>query len=106
MTRVMTIVTKTKLKAQMLAIFREIEASGEELIVTDHGKPVLKIVPLETSQNANDVFADARNRLAEQGVQYSAEDLTEGLGDASADADWYETNGPIKPLDAVDDAVS
>ena len=37
------VISKNKLKARMLEIFRELEASGEELIVTDRGKPVLKI---------------------------------------------------------------
>lgn len=29
----------------MLKIFQEIEESGEELIITDHGKPTLNITP-------------------------------------------------------------
>jgi antitoxin (DNA-binding transcriptional repressor) of toxin-antitoxin stability system len=40
-------ISKSKLKANMLQIFRELEASGETLIVTDHNKPVLKIVPIK-----------------------------------------------------------
>jgi hypothetical protein len=32
-------VSKSKLKANMLRFFREIEASGEEMIVTDRGYP-------------------------------------------------------------------
>ena len=40
-------ISKSQLKARMLEIFRSLEASGEELIVTDHGKPVLKIVPIK-----------------------------------------------------------
>lgn len=94
----MTIVTKTKLKAQMLAIFREIEASGEELIVTDHGKPVLKVTPLRPTHQVDDLFGDARSRLAEQGVRYSAEQLTEGVTDAMADADWYDGGSDFTPL--------
>ncbi len=38
-------VSKSKLKAHALEYFREVERTGKELIVTDHGKPVLKIVP-------------------------------------------------------------
>lgn len=38
-------ISKSKLKPVMLKIFRDIEKTGEELIVTDHGKPVLKIIP-------------------------------------------------------------
>ena len=35
----MPTISKTKLKANMLRVFREIEASGEELIVTDRNQP-------------------------------------------------------------------
>jgi antitoxin (DNA-binding transcriptional repressor) of toxin-antitoxin stability system len=41
----MNSISKSKLKAKMLETFRQLEASGEELIVTDQGKPVLKIIP-------------------------------------------------------------
>ena len=43
----MTSISKSKLKANMLRIFREIEESGEELIVTDHNRPVLRIQPID-----------------------------------------------------------
>lgn len=36
-------VTKTEFKAKALEYFRQIEASGESVIVTDHGKPVLEV---------------------------------------------------------------
>jgi antitoxin (DNA-binding transcriptional repressor) of toxin-antitoxin stability system len=39
-------IEKSELEAQMLEGFRELEESGQELIVTDNGKPVLKIVPI------------------------------------------------------------
>jgi prevent-host-death family protein len=38
-------VTKSKLKAQALEYFRQVERTGKELIITDRGKPVLKLVP-------------------------------------------------------------
>lgn len=41
----MKTVSKSKLKARVLAYFREVEETGEELVLTDRGKPVLKIVP-------------------------------------------------------------
>ena len=40
-----TIVSKLRFKSRSLEYFRKIETSGEEVIITDHGKPVLKIVP-------------------------------------------------------------
>jgi len=32
------VVTKSKLKARMLEYFREVERTGEPLVVTDHGR--------------------------------------------------------------------
>ena len=63
---VMTRVTKTRtysksrLKAQMLEIMRELESTGEEAIVTDHGRPVLRIVPIQQRQSVSQVFAPYR----------------------------------------------
>lgn len=36
-------VSKSQFKARALEFFREIEATGEPLIVTDHGRPALEI---------------------------------------------------------------
>ena len=38
-------ISKSKFKPRALHYFREIEKTGKELIICDHGKPVLKIVP-------------------------------------------------------------
>jgi prevent-host-death family protein len=38
-------ISKSKLKARALEYFREVEQTGSELIITDHGRPVLKLVP-------------------------------------------------------------
>jgi prevent-host-death family protein len=39
------LVTKSKFKPRALEYFREVERTGKTLIITDRGKPVLKIVP-------------------------------------------------------------
>jgi prevent-host-death family protein len=39
------IVTKSRFKPHALEYFRKIQETGEEVIITDHGKPVLKVVP-------------------------------------------------------------
>ena len=49
-------ISKGKLKARMLEIFREVEESGQELIVTDNGKPVLKIVPIKKKGTVDEIF--------------------------------------------------
>ena len=39
------IVSKSKFKAHALELFREVERTGREIIITDRGRPVLKVVP-------------------------------------------------------------
>ena len=38
-------VSKSEFKARALEFFRQVEASGESLVVTDHGKPALEVRP-------------------------------------------------------------
>lgn len=38
-------VSKSKFKPHALQFFRKVEQTGNEIIITDHGKPVLKIIP-------------------------------------------------------------
>lgn len=56
-------ISKSKLKANMLQIFRELEASGETLIVTDHNKPVLKIVPIKEKKSVDELFGDWQGQV-------------------------------------------
>jgi antitoxin (DNA-binding transcriptional repressor) of toxin-antitoxin stability system len=59
----MNTISKSKLKAKMLEIFRQLEASGDELVVTDHGKPVLKIIPIKPKAAVNVVFGDLQGQV-------------------------------------------
>lgn len=43
------IISKSKLKPRLLEILREVERSREELIITDHGRPALKMLPYSTN---------------------------------------------------------
>ena len=43
----MMIISKSRLKANMFEIFRQVEETGEEVIVTDHNRPVLRIQPIQ-----------------------------------------------------------
>ena len=54
----MASISKGKLKANMLRIFREIESSGEELIVTDRNRPVLRILPIARKLSVEDAFGE------------------------------------------------
>ena len=66
MTIVMAMVTvsKSALKARMLEYFREVERTGEELVVTSDGVPVLKVVPFRQTRSVDDAFADVRGQLS------------------------------------------
>jgi antitoxin (DNA-binding transcriptional repressor) of toxin-antitoxin stability system len=56
-------ISKSQLKAKMYEVFRSIEASGDELIVTDRGKPVLKIVPVIEKGTVAELFGDIQGRV-------------------------------------------
>ncbi len=45
-------VSKSKFKARALEYFRQVERTGCGLIVTDHGRPVLRIVPYREDPSA------------------------------------------------------
>jgi antitoxin (DNA-binding transcriptional repressor) of toxin-antitoxin stability system len=38
-------VSKSEFKARALELFRQVEASGETLVITDHGQPRLEVRP-------------------------------------------------------------
>jgi prevent-host-death family protein len=45
-------VSRSQFKARALEYFRRVERTGEELIITDRGRPVLKIVPYREDPEA------------------------------------------------------
>ena len=55
------IVSKSQFKPRSLEYFRLIEASGETLIITDRGKPVLKVMGY--TANAEDQLRILRNSV-------------------------------------------
>ena len=59
----MLTVSKSKLKTHMLQIFRQIEQSGEEIIVTDNNRPVLRILPISRKASVEEVFSSYRDKL-------------------------------------------
>ena len=67
----MDTISKSKLKANLLRIFRQIEERGEELIVlsrllrreTDRGRAVLPIQPIAQKKSVEEVFADVRGEV-------------------------------------------
>ena len=41
----MTTVSKSRFKARALELFRQVEQTGKPIVITDRGKPVLRLVP-------------------------------------------------------------
>lgn len=66
MTMVMTMTTVSKgvLKSKLLEFLRQVEATGEELVITSHGIPVLKVVPIVQRDSTETLFADVRGTLS------------------------------------------
>lgn len=54
-------VSKSQFKPHSLEYFRKIEQTGEELIITDHGRPVLKVIPFV--EDAEECFRGLRNTV-------------------------------------------
>jgi prevent-host-death family protein len=54
-------ISKSQFKPKSLELFRTVEQTGEELIITDHGRPVLKIVPY--SEDPEQWFKGLRNTV-------------------------------------------
>ena len=59
----MKTVSKSRLKAHMLEIFRDIEKSGKGIIVTDRGLPTLRVEPIQRQHSVNDLFGDLQGKL-------------------------------------------
>jgi len=59
----MLTISKSKLKTHMLQVFRQIEQSGEEVIVTDNNRPVLRIQPIVRKPGVDEVFASYRGKV-------------------------------------------
>ncbi len=52
--------SKSVLKAHMLEYFRNVEETGEELVVTSHGKPTLKVIPITEKKSVAEIFSGMR----------------------------------------------
>lgn len=61
-------ISKSKLKAHMLQVFRQIEESGEEVVVTDRGRPVLRIQPIARRRSVQHVFGSVRGHVTYRGA--------------------------------------
>ncbi len=44
------VISKSQFKPRVLEYFRKVQEKGVELIITDHGRPVIKIIPYPERQ--------------------------------------------------------
>lgn len=56
-------ISKSQFKPRALEYFRKVEKTGKELIISDRGKPVLKIVPY--TENSEEALKALRNTVVE-----------------------------------------
>ena len=68
-------VSKGKLKPKMLEYFREVERTGEPLLVTDHGRVVLEVRPVQSTSTIQDVLAEYRTGKGRGCVDVSTEEI-------------------------------
>lgn len=55
--------SKKQLGVNMLEVFRELELSGDELIVTDENTPVLRIVPIQQKKSVQELFGEYQGKV-------------------------------------------
>lgn len=55
------VISKSKFKPQALYYFREVEEKGEEIIITDHNRPVASIKPFQA--DVPEVLAELRGSV-------------------------------------------
>lgn len=56
-------ISKSKLKAKLLEYLRLVESQNEEIVITDRGKPVLKISRYTTSPTTEELFGSMRGKV-------------------------------------------
>ena len=73
-------VSKSRFKAQALELFRHVERTGQPIIITDRGTPVLKVMPYREDPEA------ALRTLRASVVKYHAPTKPVGDDDWESDA--------------------
>lgn len=73
-----THVSKSSFKAHALELFRQVERTGEPIVITHHGKPVLTLTPYRVDSR------EALRVLRESVVRYDAPFEPVGVDDWEA----------------------
>ena len=77
----METVSKSRFKPYALRYFRQVEEKGEEIVITDRGRPVAKIVPY---RGEGGTALKALNRLRGTLLRYDAPNEPVGIEDWEA----------------------
>lgn len=72
------LLSKSKFKARALELLRRVERTGEELVITDRGRPVVKVVPYAVEPER------LLSELRETVVRYDQPEEPVGAGDWEA----------------------
>ena len=59
----MKTISKSKLKSKLLEFLRSVESEGEEIVVTDRGRPVVKIIRYDSAPSTDELFGKMRNKV-------------------------------------------
>lgn len=59
----MKTVSKSKFKSRLLELLRCVESEGEDIIVTDRGKPVVKITKYASAPSTEELFGEMRGKV-------------------------------------------
>ncbi len=59
----MLTVSKSKFKAHALQILRELEAGGEEVIITDRNRPIARLLPFGAKRPVEQLFKEWRSKV-------------------------------------------
>jgi prevent-host-death family protein len=67
-------VSKSHLKAHALEYFRDVERTGREIVITDRGRPVLKLVPYRSEDELPSSLRDTVLRYDDPTLPVAEED--------------------------------
>jgi prevent-host-death family protein len=59
----MKTVAAGEFKAKCLAIMDDVQAKREPVLVTKHGKPVVKLVPVDETESADSIFGCMKDKM-------------------------------------------
>ena len=63
-----------RFKAQCLAIMDQVQAKGETVVITKHGKPVAKLVPADAGTDEIYSFLEGKGRVTRDIIGPAIED--------------------------------